>query len=284
MNNKKLIKRKLKDSVFADLFSHKKYSLKLYEALHPEDKNVAKKDIKNVTIKTIVVNDIYNDLGMMVKDKVLFLLESQSTWSINILVRIFLYLAYTYKNYFNNNDINLYASKKVFVPMPELYVIYTGYKKIVKKEISLNEEFFYNKAPFDVKVKVISSSKRNDIIYQYIEFCRIGKGYIKKYGNKKSTIEKIIKECIRRNILNEYLIERREEVVDIMGILFDQDMVIRNYEKQLKNEARAEGMQQGMQQGMRDAIVHMFNNKKISAKEGAEYLGMSVKKFLELAG
>ena len=63
-------------TVFTDLFRDKKYTLQLYKALHPEDKSVTAKDIKIVTLKAIVVNDIYNDLGMIIKDKIIFLLES----------------------------------------------------------------------------------------------------------------------------------------------------------------------------------------------------------------
>ena len=33
-------KRKFRDSVFASLFSEKKYLLQLYQALHPEEKGV----------------------------------------------------------------------------------------------------------------------------------------------------------------------------------------------------------------------------------------------------
>ena len=69
-------RRNIKDSVFTDLFRDKKYTLQLYKALHPEDKSVTAKDIKIVTLKAIVVNDIYNDLGMIIKDKIIFLLES----------------------------------------------------------------------------------------------------------------------------------------------------------------------------------------------------------------
>ena len=35
-------KRTIKDSVFRNLFSQKEYLLQLYQALHPEDKNVTK--------------------------------------------------------------------------------------------------------------------------------------------------------------------------------------------------------------------------------------------------
>ncbi len=44
-------KRKIKDSVFTNLFQDKKYLLRLYQALHPEDSGVTEDDIKDVTIK-----------------------------------------------------------------------------------------------------------------------------------------------------------------------------------------------------------------------------------------
>ena len=37
-------KRKIKDSVFTNLFQDKKYLLRLYKALHPEDGNVTEED------------------------------------------------------------------------------------------------------------------------------------------------------------------------------------------------------------------------------------------------
>ncbi|MEZ3436561.1 MAG: hypothetical protein K1W34_18500 [Lachnospiraceae bacterium] len=49
-------KRKIKDSVFTNLFQDKKYLLRLYKALHPEDSNVTEEDIKDVTIKHILVD------------------------------------------------------------------------------------------------------------------------------------------------------------------------------------------------------------------------------------
>ncbi len=44
-------KRKIKDSVFTNLFQDKKYLLRLYKTLHPEDRDVTEDDIKDVTIK-----------------------------------------------------------------------------------------------------------------------------------------------------------------------------------------------------------------------------------------
>ena len=42
--------------MFTNLFQDKKYLLRLYKALHPEDSNVTEEDIKDVTIKHILVD------------------------------------------------------------------------------------------------------------------------------------------------------------------------------------------------------------------------------------
>ena len=285
------IKRNIKDSVFTDLFRDKKYALQLYKALHPEDKSVTTKDIKIVTLKAIVVNDIYNDLGMIIKDKIIFLLESQSTWSTNILVRMFLYLANTYKNYLTKNKVNLYGVKKVKLPVPELYVIYVGKDKIKDKTISLNKEYFNGKSPIDLKIRVITDLEKKNIVSEYIEFSKITNKLVGKYGYKKVTAEKIVNECIKKNILTEYLEDRREEVIDIMGILFDQDTVTEFYENEIYENGKAEGMQQGMQQGIQQGmqqgklkvLIDMVKDKLLSVAEAAKRLGVSEKEFMRLS-
>ena len=90
-----------------------------------------------------------------------------------------------------------------------------------------------------------------------------------------------------------------------MDLLFDEETINRIHDKALVKEAREEGikqgmkqgiqqgMQQGIQQGMQqgrqegrkyitDILIRQFNDKKISAKEGADYLGITVKEFLDL--
>ena len=88
-----------------------------------------------------MTNGIYNDLGFNVKGSLVLLVEAQSTWSVNIIIRLLMYLVETYSNIFKDNDTDLYSSAKAKIPKPELYVIYTGKGK-KPKEISLSEEFF----------------------------------------------------------------------------------------------------------------------------------------------
>ncbi|MDE6894975.1 MAG: hypothetical protein K2P43_02140 [Lachnospiraceae bacterium] len=75
----------------------------------------------------------------------MILVEAQSTWSSNIIIRALEYLVNSYRRYFSDNNMDLYKSKKVELPRPELYVIYTGDRKTRPSEITLSEEFFEGK-------------------------------------------------------------------------------------------------------------------------------------------
>ena len=135
-------KRTIKDSVFRNLFSQKEYLLQLYQALHPEDKNVTKADFEYVTLQNIMINVDYNDLGFLIGNRLMILVEAQSTWCVNIIVRCVMYLAQTWKDYFIQTKQSVYSTTTLNFPEPELYVVYTGYEVIEKKEIRFSEEFF----------------------------------------------------------------------------------------------------------------------------------------------
>ena len=167
---KEVMKRTIKDSVFTDIFRDKKYLLQLYKALHPEDSDVTEGELDDITIKNVLTDGIYNDLGFRVGDKLMVLVEAQSsTWTMNIIIRGLMYMVQTWHEYLAKTKQNLYKSKKVKAPRPEIYVIYTGDRKTRPEEISLSEEFFGGeKICLDVTVKMIYDGKKGDIINQYV--------------------------------------------------------------------------------------------------------------------
>ena len=121
----KTIKRNIKDSVFTHLFQEPKYIVELYKALHPEVNNITEEDIEIVTIENVLSDGIYNDLGFLVNNSLIVLAEAQSTRSENIIIRGLMYLVQTYQDYILQEDLNVYGTRKIKLPKPELYVIYT---------------------------------------------------------------------------------------------------------------------------------------------------------------
>ena len=237
---KEVMKRTIKDSVFADLFQDKKYLLQLYKALHPEDTDVTEDDLTDITIKNVLTDNIYNDLGFTVGDKLMILVEAQSSvWTVNIIVRALMYLVQTWHDYFERTKQNLYKSKKVQMPMPEIYVIFTGERKTRPSEISLSQEFFGGKeCAVDVKVKMIYDGKEGDIINQYVIFTKVCNEQMKIYGRTRKAVMEAIRICKDQNVLREYLISREKEVVSIMMVLYDEEEIMRSYVESERYEAK----------------------------------------------
>ena len=199
-------KRKVKDSVFTNLFQDKKYLLQLYQALHPEDSDVTEDEIADVTLKHVLVDADYNDLGFSVGNRLMVLVESQSVWTVNIIIRALMYLIQTYHDYFKRTNQNLYGSKKVTMPKPELYMIFTGERRSIPDTISLSKEFFDgNRLAIDAEVKVLYQENEKDIIGQYIIFCKVYNEQRKLYGNTRQAITETIRICKDRNVWKEYL-------------------------------------------------------------------------------
>ena len=235
------LKRKIKDSVFTNLFQDKKYLLQLYKTLHPEDSDVTEAEIADVTIKHVLVDADYNDLGFSVGNRLMVLVESQSTWTFNIIIRALMYLIQTYHDYFKRTNQNLYGSKKVNMPKPELYVIYTGDRKSIPDTIMLSKEFFDGaKIAIDAEIKVLYQENEKDIIGQYIIFSKVYNEQRKRYGNSKQTVTETIRICKNRNVLKDYLESKEQEVIDIMMTLFDDEQILKAYAKGIEDNKEME--------------------------------------------
>ena len=248
-----VMKYTIKDSVFTNLFQDKKYLIQLYKALHPEDTDVTEDDLTDITIRNVLTDNIYNDLGFMVGDRLMILVEAQATWTVNIIIRALFYLAQTMQEYIVKTKQSLYKSKKLQIPVPEIYVIYTGDRKARPKEISLAQEFFGGKEScIDVKVKMIYDGNDGDIINQYVVFTRVCGEQIAVHGRKKEAVMEAIRICKDKNILKEYLEGREKEVTDIMMMLYDDETIMKEFWESEIYEARREAEMATAREMLRD--------------------------------
>lgn len=231
-------KHTIKDSVFTNLFQEKKYLLQLYKTLHPEDTEVTEDSLSDITIHNIMTNEIYNDVGFIVGEKLLILTEAQSSWTENIAVRILIYLMVTYQDYIKKTKQNVYKSKKIKLPRPEMYMVYTGSWKERPEYISLAEEFFGGQSVFlDSQVKVLYGSDEGDIISQYVNFTKVYDEQRKLHGRTRRAVTETIRICKDKNVLKEYLEEREKEVENIMLAMYDEKEILLEYIESERYEA-----------------------------------------------
>ena len=101
---------------------------------------------------------------------------------------------------------------------------------------------------------MISLQDSDDIIDQYIGFCRVCNEQVALHGRTLKAVKEIIRICRDRNLLREYLSERETEVEEIMLTLFDQEHVW-NIER---NNIRLAALEEGIMQNKTQTVLKMF--------------------------
>ena len=152
------------------------------------------------------------------------------------------------------------------MPKPELYVIFTGEKpKNPPDIISLSKDFFDGeKIAVDAEVKVLYQEDEDNIIGQYIIFCKVYNEQRKLYGNTRQAITETIRICKDRNALREYLENKEQEVVDIMMTLFDDEQILKAYAKDIERETE--------KSTARETAERMIMDGKLSLEKIACYI------------
>lgn len=148
-----------------------------------------------------------------------------------------MYFGETLNDYIHETHQNPYGRRKLRIPRPEFYVIYTGTdKKQVNMLYTLADEFSGGNDSFNnVKVKVLQGDDdETSIVTQYVKFTQILAEEEKTYGRNPKAIQETIKICKERNILKKFFEENEQEVVNIMATLYKDEELSKAYERDLE--------------------------------------------------
>ena len=271
------VKNKTKDSVFTTLFKDVNNVYTLYRELHPEDTTVTVDDIQIETLETVLLNEIYNDLGFIVnsgeKAKFVILVEAQSRWTDNMTLRMLFYISETYRRYLKETEQSEHLEKRVFLPKPEMYVVYTGGKK-VSDEVSFSETYFSGDSSLDLRVKVLHHVEKNTLHGQYIGFSRVYDEQRRLYSNKLECIKETIRICIEEGYLTEFLDQHKQEVTTMLSELFDEQAQREQYDKAIRKESE--------ERGVLKTLVSLFKKGLLTLSEASKQADMSEKEFEDL--
>ena len=267
MSNKNKPNYTLKDSLFIDLFSDKMRLIQLYKSLIDDDREISQDDIEILTIQNIILRGIYNDLGFRVKDEIIILMEAQTTYTTNIVLRILFYLSETLKNYIidsseNKNLNELYNTKPRIIPKIKLFVVYTGDKMMQDHDLHLKDVMVENDiiSDIDMKVRVLCTGNKKSILGQYILFTQIYSKQKKECKDIETAVKNTIEICMNDEILKEYLDYRKMEVQEMITAFTTQEEAFESF---LKDEVKAgekRGRKEGREEGKIDTLINFFKN------------------------
>ncbi|UTC66272.1 MULTISPECIES: Rpn family recombination-promoting nuclease/putative transposase [unclassified Treponema] len=262
--------RKYKDSVFVDLFSEdekaKENFLSLYNALHGTSLT-ATENLKNIRLNQVLYMTFYNDVSYLVENKIIVLVEHQSTINPNMPLRCLEYVSRLYETLFESTR-EKYSRKLLNIPTPEFYVFYNGEEAHPSnRTLKLSEAFIENKKEpnleLTVKVININQQKHHPVLencktmYEYTLFVETVRRW--KKTDSQNAFQKAIEECISNNILREYLKRKTKEVIDMLLAEYDYETDIAVQRAEEREIAFAEGIEQGFSDGT-------YHNKLETAK------------------
>lgn len=248
--------RLYKSRLFVMIFEEKKKLLELYNAVsgkHYEDPEL----LEINTLDNAIYISMKNDISFLI-DARLALYEHQSTYSPNLPLRFFLYLADLYSDMIRN--VNLYSSKKVQLPTPHFVVFYNGERKQPDRKIlKLSDLYSVVEKEYKLNLEVlmlnINSGHNPELmeachtLWEYAEYTNRVRTYAKEMTVDKA-VEQAVTECIQEGILKEFLEKNKAEAMKVSIYEYDEERHIR----QEREEAWEEGREAVLQSQIRKKL------------------------------
>ena len=282
---------KHKDSVFSLLFNDPDLLRELYCAL--ENVNLPP-DIPVFinTLKDVLYMDMFNDISFVIGNKLVVLIEHQSTINPNMALRLLMYIARVYEKIIDTK--NLYSSKLLSIPKPEFFVLYNGKKPYPDEQILRLSDMFNTleklglpekpllSLELNVRVININEGRNIDIasrcrkLSEYSAFIAKVREFEKKLGDKSEAMKAAIKYCLNHDILKEFIQSHASEV---------ENMLITEWNtEEAKQVWYEEGLEDGEQKGLekgrekeREAVAKNALERGLSIGIIHEITGLDIK-------
>jgi predicted transposase YdaD len=248
------------------------------------DMNVNKKHKKH---KDSVFSALFmrqiNDLSFTIDDRIVVLIEHQSTINENIPLRILMYIARVYEKITEKK--NIYHRKLQKIPSPEFIVLYNGREEYPDhKELRLSASFKdteklkrrtglnggNERAQVELTVQVYNINqgrnpqmlKRSEHLNGYSLF--IGK--IKEYSGYltlEESVKTAVRYCIEQNVLREFLEKLGSEVDNMLFYDFSVEEIAEIRGDERYEEGLERGMERGLEQGLEQGREEGLEQGKI---------------------
>lgn len=303
-----IVTKRYSDNVFCMLYSDKNNLLDLYNALN----NSSHTDVENLTVTTLKGGTYmkYKNDASFVFSYELYMFEQQSTINLNMPLRYLHYVSEIYREMYPNNFLHKRSMLKI--PTPHFITFYNGREKMKERvQILRLSDMFEQKTEMpelELAVTVININPDTDeniiinkeaLICDTDEYmkkaianadilnrCKTLKDYmtfVNKVRNKIDDEEKDVRaavieavdECINENVLSEFFIKHRDEVIDVSVFEYDEKGVMDIMREEGKEEGIKEGIKEGREKGRAEATIEILKGmmKKLG-KSAEEVLDM----------
>jgi hypothetical protein len=282
--------REHKDSLFAFIFGEKETALELYCAITGKKYGPDVK-VEMAMLENPLYNTLMNDVSFTINDKLVVLVEHQSTICLNMPLRMLLYIARWYERYTKESDI--YRRKAIPIPRPEFIVLYNGEADMPSDAMDLNLADSYLESGdicLNLKVQVRNINKghnpefarQSPTLNGYETFTAIARECVRV---KKMTLEEALdtatEECIKSGLLVKYLKLYRTEVRNMWATEWKMEDALEIRAKEAWEDGLEEGLEKGLEKGKMETAEKMLA-EGFDANTISRISGLSVEAILRL--
>ena len=249
------------------LFEEKENLLELYNAM--SGKHYTDPELLEInTLENAIYMSIKNDVSFLMDGR-LSLYEHQSTYSPNLPLRFLFYISNLYSGM--TKDENLYGTRVAQIPAPEFVIFYNGEEDRPEREtLKLSDLYTFKEKDCRLELKAELLNICGDNNKALKDACHTLREYaaftdkMRKYAKVMdiaAAAELTIEECIKENILREFLMKHRAEVKTVSIFEYDQEKHIRLEREQAWEEGRESGIAEGMAKGEQQKLIDLIQKK-----------------------
>ncbi|MBP3474805.1 MAG: hypothetical protein J6K48_00580 [Lachnospiraceae bacterium] len=270
-----------KDRVFRLLYKDKGRLLELYNALN---------DTCYTNEADLTVNTLENAIFMKMKNDVSFLIgysmclyEHQSTYCPNMPLRGFLYLADLYKRHIK--DIDLSIQKKITIPTPHYIIFYNGTERDEEEFTQKLSESFEDSTEGCLELTVRTLNINYGHNKALMDKCRTLADYsyfiaeIRKNLETmplKSAVITAVDTCIRKDILRDFLLEQKAEVISMSIYEYNEEYVKKTLYEDGFDNGHSKGKQEGIAVNLVENVEALMHNLNLNLERACQSLSITV--------
>jgi predicted transposase/invertase (TIGR01784 family) len=247
-----------------------------------------------VTINTLedaLFMERINDVSFLLDERLIVLIEHQTTLSENFPLRMLLYIGRLYEKILEND--NIYRQRLIKIPKPDFIVLYNGDAEYPDRaELRLSDAFKEADIPelleLTVRVYNINRGRNKEILQRskslgdYAAFI----GRVKENRAKGLSAEEAVREaveyCIGNGIMKEYLESNASEVKNMLLTEWNMDDAKRVWREEALEEGMEKGMERGLEQAAENIAVNLLRNGA-NPELTAKSTGLPLEKILRLS-
>jgi len=249
-----VVRKDYKDRLFRFIFQEKKELLSLYNAINDTD-YTDETALEIVTLENAIYMNMKNDLAFIL-GFYLNLYEHQSTFNPNMPLRDLIYISKELEGMIDKKK--LYGSTLVHIPTPRFVVFYNGTDEQPERQVlKLSDAFQIPESEPQLEVLVtmlnINLGKNQELaskcqrLKEYVIYTDRVRTYMRKM-DLSDAVERAVDECIKEDVLKEFLMKYRKEAIALSIFEYDEEEVM----QYLREEATLKGLEEGRKKGLEE--------------------------------